>query len=125
MEGQPPRFFAAVHDIFFGAKISAAAKRVNLNMEMVSDADKILEASAGSPSVVIIDLNDAAIHPIELIRKLKAAGQDPAVQIIGFVSHVQSETIREAQKAGCDLVLARSVFSQQLDDLLKQRSCHL
>jgi DNA-binding NarL/FixJ family response regulator len=73
--------------------------------------------------VVLIDLNDHGFHPIEVIGRLKAAPDRP-VEIIAFVSHVQGDLIREAQKAGCDLVLPRSVFSQQLDDLLRQRSCH-
>ncbi len=123
MGNQEPRFFAAVEDIFFGAKIAAAAKRVGVTVEFVHDESKLLQATELSPSVVLLDLNGRGFHPIEMIAKLKAAPDRP-VQIIAFASHVQGDLIREAQKAGCDLVLPRSVFSQQLDDLLRQRSCH-
>ena len=144
------RFYAAVQDIFFGAKITAAAKRVGVSVQFIRDPGKLwdalhspdaglapdpihstphaTDAAPAEPpvplSVLMIDLNDTAIRPVELIAKLKSS-PSTAVQIIAFVSHVQSELIREAQKAGADLVLPRSVFSQQLDDLLRQRSCHL
>ena len=124
MERQAPRFLAVVRDIFFGAKITAAAKRVGVEVVFIRDEAKLLQ-EAQSGSVVIIDLNDSGIRPLELIRKLKSSAAEPPVQTIGFLSHVQGELMREAQKAGCDLVLPRSVFSQNLDELLRQRSCHL
>jgi len=118
------RFLAAVQDIFFAAKITAAAKRVGVTVEFIREPERLLETARKFPSLVIVDLNDAGLDPIELIGKLKAAAAPHPVRIIGYVSHVQSDRIREAQKAGCDLVLPRSVFSQQLDELLRQRSCH-
>ena len=131
MEKQERRFLAAVQDIFFAAKISAAAKRVGVNVEFIRDENKLLDEAASSPCVVIVDLNASGMDPIGVIVKLKAnlPGRDVQtardVQIIAYVSHVQHDLMREAQKAGCDLVLPRSVFSQQLDELLRQRSCHL
>ena len=124
-ENQQRRFLAAVQDIFFATKISAAAKRVGVSVEFIRDEAKLIAAAVSSSSVVLIDLNDSSIHPIELVQKLKANQAEQPVQIIAFLSHVQQDLMREAQKAGCDLVLPRSVFSQQLDDLLRQRSCHL
>ena len=125
MEKQAPRFFAAVQDIFFGAKITAAAKRVGVKVDFIQDESKLMQEAQLSPCVVLMDLNNAGIHPVELIQRLKDSPPDRPVQIIGFLSHVQGELMREAQKAGCDLVLPRSVFSQNLDELLRQRSCHL
>jgi CheY-like chemotaxis protein len=141
-----PRFFAAVQDIFFGTKITAAAARVGASVHFIRDPAKLwnalhapdarhlpqdslphdpLNVAPAPPAVLMIDLNDASIRPVELIAKLKSSPSAAAIQIIAFVSHVQGDLIREAQKAGADLVLPRSVFSQQLDDLLRQRSCHL
>jgi len=122
MEKQERRFLAAVQDIFFSAKISAAAKRVGVNVEFIREETILLQAARSSPSLVIIDLNHSGLNWAELVRKLKAAPSNQ-VQIIAYLSHVQRDLMREAQKAGCDLVLPRSVFSQQLDELLRQRSC--
>ena len=38
------------------------------------------------------------------------------------MSHVQGELKQQAQEAGCDMVLARSAFSQNLPVILKRHS---
>jgi hypothetical protein len=68
---------------------------------------------------VIVDLNCAGA--VELIRKLKA-GREARPFVLGFVSHVASEQISAARMAGCDQVMARSAFTQQLPELLRQLS---
>lgn len=125
MEKRERRFLAAVQDIFFAAKITEAAKRTGINVEFILEEGKLLRETELSPSVVIIDLNNAALNAVELVRKLKANPPERDVQIIAYLSHVQQELMREAQKAGCDLVLPRSVFSQNLDEILRQHSCHI
>jgi hypothetical protein len=44
------------------------------------------------------------------------------ISVIGFVSHVQGELKLKAQESGCDMVLARSAFSQSLPQILKRHS---
>jgi hypothetical protein len=46
---------------------------------------------------------------------------DPALEAIttlGYVSHVQTDTIAAARNAGIDQVLARSAFSERLGEIL-------
>ena len=124
-EKPPLRVLAAVSDLFFTAKISAAAQQLGLPVEFLRDEEKLRKQAESAPSLVIVDLNNSTLDPIALIAKLKANPSTQQVQVIGFLSHVQQELKREAEKAGCDLVFPRSVFSQQLYDLLRQRSCHL
>ncbi|MGH9786472.1 MAG: response regulator, partial [Terriglobia bacterium] len=99
--------------------------RTGVPVEFVRGESEVLQKTADSPVVLLLDLNDARLHPIDLIAKLKRDPLRKAVRVIGYLSHVQEELKREADQAGCDLVLPKSVFSQQLDDLLRQRSCHL
>jgi hypothetical protein len=40
--------------------------------------------------------------------------------VIGYLSHVQGELKQKAHEAGCDMVLARSAFSQNLPNLLRR-----
>jgi hypothetical protein len=42
--------------------------------------------------------------------------------IIGFLSHLQGELKMKAQEAGCDMVLPRSAFSQNLPQLLRRHA---
>ena len=39
--------------------------------------------------------------------------------MIGFVSHVQTELKQRAKEIGCDTVVARSVFAQNLPAILE------
>ncbi|MCZ6491274.1 MAG: hypothetical protein O7A06_12185, partial [Acidobacteria bacterium] len=120
MENQGPRILAVVQDIFFAAKITAAAKRAGVEVSYVTDERELLGAGP-LPQMIIVDLNNAnlnnanlkkqGLNPVELIGKLKADPATREVRVIGFLSHVQGDLKREAELAGCDLVLPRSVFS--------------
>ena len=133
VEEKPVRILAAVNDLFFVGKITAAAKRVGVPVEFVRSEPELLQktesltesSSESLPAMLLLDLNDARFDPVALVSRLKADPLRKDVRVIGFLSHVQTDLIRAADQAGCDLVLPRSVFSQQLDDLLRQRSCHL
>ena len=46
---------------------------------------------------------------------------DPAlkeIRTLGYASHVQTDTINAARKAGVDQVLARSAFADRLGEIL-------
>ena len=40
------------------------------------------------------------------------------IPIVGYASHVQTDVIEAARKAGVDDVLARSAFTQRLPEIL-------
>ena len=122
---KPIRVLAAVSDLMFVAKIAAAAKQAGCPVEYFRQAEKLKAAIPAEPCIVVVDLNEKALDPVALIQGLKAAPETRRAQVISYLSHVQHELKREAEKAGADLVLPRSVFSQNLYDLLRQRSCHL
>jgi len=64
-------------------------------------------------------LNNLNAKPLTTIPKLKAKLKKETT-IIGFVSHVQGELKLKAQEAGCDVVIPRSAFSQNLPQLLRR-----
>jgi CheY-like chemotaxis protein len=111
---------AVVEDLFFTVKINEAAKRAGLPATFVKSETDALERAAAQPAVIIVDLNCNGIDVLELIRKLKADEATKKISLIGYVSHVQGELKQKAQEAGCDMVLARSAFSQNLPQILKR-----
>jgi PleD family two-component response regulator len=121
----PLRVLAAVSDLMFVSKISAAAKQAGCAVEFFRDPEILTKAVAGPLCLVIVDLNNASVHPLELIASLKANPSTRDATILAYLSHVQHELKRKAEKAGSDLVLPRSAFSQNLYEILRQRSCHL
>ena len=54
----------------------------------------------------------------EATRQLKADPQTAGIGIVAFVSHVQAQLKQQALEIGCDTVVARSVFAQNLPAIL-------
>ncbi len=113
---------AVITDLFFSVKIMDAAKKAGMTVELLHDPKQILEKAASNPAVIIVDLNLQSVDPIKLIAKLKGSAELKNIGVIGFLSHVQAELKQKATEAGCDMVLARSAFSQNLPAILKRHS---
>ena len=114
MSNQTRRVAILVDDMFFAAKINAAALECGSQIHRIRSQQHLEELATEPPVVVIIDLNSDRLNPLEAISFLKSQIALASVPIVGFVSHVQTELIRQAQEAGCDHVIARSAFSQLL-----------
>ena len=116
------KVLAVVEDLFFTVKINEAAKRAGLGITFVKSEFDALEQARQQPAVIILDINFQGVDPLNLIRKLKADDQTKRINLIGYLSHVQGELKLEAQQAGCDMVMPRSAFSQNLPQILKRHS---
>jgi CheY-like chemotaxis protein len=114
------KILVVMQDLFFGVKITDAAKRLGVKAEFIKTADQLLEQLGESPIVVVIDLSFQAIGPIELIRKIRANPAQCSVRIVAFLSHVHKDLMQQAQEAGCDIVVPRSTFSQDLNPILQE-----
>src|ERR1700730_15168825 len=121
------RIFAFVDDLFFSAKIQETARKLNVKVEFVKrDKDlgeRMHENGEEKPSLIIFDLNNANVKPLTLIPKLKSKLKK-GTSIIGFLSHVQGDLKQKAHEVGCDMVLPRSAFSQNLPQLLRRHGAH-
>ena len=121
----PARIYAFVDDLFFLAKIQETARKINVKVEFVKTDKDVYERMGQNgndkPSLIIVDLNNAAAKPLTVIPKLKSKLKKET-NIIGFVSHVQGELKMKATEAGCDMVLPRSAFSQNLAQLLRRHA---
>lgn len=116
------RVLAVVSDLFFTVKLSDAAKRTGLALEFVKDSSQVLEKAKEKPSLIIFDLNYDAANPVQLIETLKGQAETKNISLIGYLSHVQGELKQQAQEAGCDMVMARSAFSQNMSQIFKRHS---
>ena len=118
----PKRILAVVSDLFFSVKLTEAAKRCGLALEFVKDPEELLEKAKEKPTLIVFDLNFDAAEPLKLIAKLKGHATTKGISLLGYLSHVQGELKQSAQEAGCDMVLARSAFSQNLTQIFKRHS---
>jgi CheY-like chemotaxis protein len=119
------RIVAAVDDLFFVTKIQETARKLNVKVDFAKTdkdlLDRIETNGQEKPSLIIIDLNSASAKPLTVIPKLKAKLKKET-SILGFVSHVQGDLKVKAQEAGCDAVMPRSAFSQNLPQLLRRHA---
>jgi PleD family two-component response regulator len=113
---------AVVNDLFFSVKITDAAKRAGMPVEFIKDEKEVIAKAKTRPTLIIFDLNFSDVQPLKLISKLKSGSDFKGISVIGYLSHVQADLKMQAQEAGCDMVMARSAFSQNLPQILKRHS---
>lgn len=116
------KILAAIGDLFFTVKIRDTAKKMGLDVEFVKSDKDLLEQAKNKPMLIILDLSFAAMQPLKVIGKLKASSETRALSLIGYLSHVEGELKQKAHETGCDMVMARSAFSQNLPQILKRHA---
>jgi hypothetical protein len=123
-EDAPTRIFCFIDDLFFLAKIQETARKLGVKVGFVKADKDIVAKLAGAPddakpSLIVFDLNNANAKPLTLIPKLKTKLKR-GTSVIGFLSHLQGDLKVKALEAGCDMVMPRSAFSQNLPNLLRR-----
>ena len=113
------RVLAAVEDLLFRSKISETAERLGVEAAFPRNPEKLLDAlRASPPDLLVVDLNSARFKPLELLRAVKSDGALRGVRTVGFLSHVQADLALAARESGCDRVMARSAFVENLPRVL-------
>ena len=111
------RVVALMDDLFFQMKVAETAKQLGMELKVAATADSLMQLlqMEPAPRLAIVDLNErgGAIAAIERVR----AGNS-GVRMVGFLSHVQTELAAQARAAGCDEVMPRSSFTQNLAAIL-------
>jgi DNA-binding NarL/FixJ family response regulator len=118
MTNETARVAILVDDMFFTAKINGAAAECGRSIERIKSREQLEALIANPPALVIVDLNSDRLDPLETIKFFKSRSELSSAPVVSFVSHVQTDLIRAAQAAGCDLVLPRSAFTQMLVEIV-------
>lgn len=123
-EDAQTHIYLFIEDLFLTAKINEAARKLGVKVAFVkNDKEALAELTSGDdankPSLIVFDLNNANAKPLTTIPKLKTKLKR-SVSIIGFLSHLQGDLKAKAVEAGCDVVMPRAAFSQNLPNLLRR-----
>jgi len=117
MEIKEPLGLLLTDDMIFSSRITGTAHAMGLSMIVVkSEQDLVSQARERNPTCVILDLSQA-MKIDELIRNLKE-GNSLKPRLVAYGSHVDAATLRAAREAGCDLVMPRSQFAEELPSQL-------
>src|ERR1700747_3444710 len=106
---------ALMDDLFFQMKGAETAKQLGVELKVATNGDALMTLLESPPKLVIVDLNSRS-GPIQAIERVRAGNN--GVRVVGFLSHVQTELAAQAQAAGCDDVMPRSKFTQNLAAIL-------
>jgi CheY-like chemotaxis protein len=116
------KILAMVSDLLFTVKITEAAKRTGMQVEFVKEDQQLLEKARSKPALIILDLNIPGARPLHVISKLKNNPELKQISLLAYVSNVHGELKQKAHESGCDMVMAKSAFSQNLPQILKRYS---
>ena len=108
--GQSLPILVLVRDLLFSSRISAAARAAGAEAVMLRDP-AALGTTPGRRLIIDLNLAGALEAAVEWKK-----GQ--TADVVGFVSHVDAETIAKARAAGIDRILPRSRFVELLPELL-------
>ncbi len=117
-----------IDDLFFQAKLVETAKLTGITLETAATGEQLLKAAAANPAaLVIVDLNarQGALNAVEQLCKenlqpaARSNGPGNPRRVIAFLSHVQTELAERARAAGCQDVMPRSKFTQNLAAILR------
>jgi DNA-binding NarL/FixJ family response regulator len=104
-------------DLLFTSRITGTARDLGLAVK-VARTPAALEslAQTHAPRCVILNLSNPGLVVEDTVGRLREAS--PAVFVVAYGSHVDTATLRAARAAGCDVVLPRSRFVEDLPRLL-------
>jgi CheY-like chemotaxis protein len=107
-------------DLMFASRITGTARSLGLTIKPARSVD-VLESNASqeSPRCVVLDLANPTLQLTALLDKLRETCS-PMPRIVAYGSHVDAAGLKAARDAGCDVVLPRSAFVEQLQSQLPE-----
>jgi CheY-like chemotaxis protein len=106
-------------DLMFTSRITETARQLGLRVTVArSQAEIETLAREQSPVCVLIDLANPGLAIAELVQRLHTGSGRPF--LVAYGSHVDAATLHAAREAGCDVVLPRSKFVEELPRSLAQ-----
>lgn len=112
--GSKRRVLVLVRDLMFLSKIRETLRSLDLEPLTLGSALDLDSPGADRTALLIADVNDAGLDPMEAIARARTRG----IPVLAFGSHVDMASLEGARKAGADEVVPRSVFSSRLPDLV-------
>lgn len=114
----PPQGLLLCDDLIFSSRVTGTARSLGLAFAVARSPEDLLTlARRHHPRCVLIDLHHPGLALPELMQKLAEAC--PAMpRVVAYGSHVETAALKAARAAGCDPVLPRSKFVEDLSSAL-------
>jgi len=105
-------------DLLFTSRIAGTARSLGVTVRTarcVEALAKLIEQQP--PACVLIDLSKSGLDLAGLVSRIRALSPSPP-RLVAYGSHVDVAALRAAREAGCDPVLPRSKFVEELPQAL-------
>jgi CheY-like chemotaxis protein len=107
-------------DMIFTSRITGTARALGLTVKAARSSDMLLAmARQHTPALVLLDLSNPGLQLPELLQALRTSSS-PMPRMVAYGSHVDAAVLRAAREAGCDPVLPRSKFVEELPRALPE-----
>lgn len=108
------KVIVAIPDLMFRSKVIEAANALKVDFEVVRDPDEVIrKAREEKPKLVLIDLQAAALRPLDTVKSLEG------IPVVGFLAHEQVALREQAVAAGAE-VLTKGQFAGMLPQILSR-----
>jgi PleD family two-component response regulator len=110
---------AVLDDLMFSSKIKTAANQLGVDLRFSRSVEGALDTMRVNPTtLVIFDLNTTRLDPLAIVAAMKTDAALALIPTLGYASHVHTDVIDAARKAGVGEVLPRSAFALHLGEIL-------
>ena len=107
---------AVIPDLMFQSRVREQAQALGFEITIADTMDEAIEALERSPGLLVLDLHAMGIDTAALAADAKGR----AVPVLAFGRHTETGVLRAAREAGCDAVVVRSTFVEELPQLLRE-----
>ena len=112
----PPTILAVITDLLFQSRLREQAQALGYSFAVADTAETIDSALDATPALVVLDLQ---IEEVDWRLAVESA-KERRVPILAFGRHTDTQQLRSARDAGCDRVVPRSTFVEELPRLIEE-----
>jgi CheY-like chemotaxis protein len=124
------RVLVLTGDLLFGSNVQGALTLAGNEVELIGDEPRLRERlalgggegsedRATAPAAVLVaDLTDGELDGASIVSTLREEGRLGDTRTLAFYSHVQVAARESAERAGFDLVVARSRIAREGPELI-------
>jgi CheY-like chemotaxis protein len=96
------RVVAVFDDLLLGSNVQGMLSAAGHEAQLTANPEQV------AADVLVVDLGSAGFDGVELVERLRAAGELERTATLGVYSHVHHDVKLRAEAAGFDLVVPRS-----------------
>jgi CheY-like chemotaxis protein len=107
-------------DLIFTSRVTGTARDLGFVIRTARSPESLRELLAqDQPACIVLDLANPGLAIADLMSTLREMG-GLRPRVIAYGSHVDTATLKAARAAGCDKVLTRSQFVEELPVHLRE-----